>query len=286
MTENIWHLKIALNQNTCEGLDLVKFIDYSKDFDGIELDFDKIAEFLSKNNHLSDLLEILGTYSLEIESIFKLDDFILSSEHYFKRTAKKKLEKMINHCYQLESDLIIINPRFLEDPQEVESIERWKIMRKIHDRLKKIAKLAYKSDINLGLEFINSSNSIIQTLKDAKEAMENLEDLENLGYVIDVYHFASNQTDLNQLEDIKDVLFLVQLCDIDQEAKEDPQKEANPDRLFIGEGNYNLKNFINFTQKIGYRRTYSLEIDKENDINDLYLKTDQILNDFISENVS
>ena len=207
-------LKIALNQKTCENLDFFKFIKYSKGFYGVELDFNKLSHFYSKNMSLKDILELLENYNLEVVSIFQLEDFSLCSAMDYKTKILSKLNQMIEYLYKLESNLLIVNPSSIKGQNEADLIPKWKIIRRTQNRLEKISKIANETDVNIGFEFISSPESSISTLEEAKEVMKNLVDKENLGYILDLFHLTKSNVDLNQLYDIKSYIFLIQLCDV------------------------------------------------------------------------
>ena len=133
------------------------------------------------------------------------------------------------------------------------------------------AQKANNEDINIGFEFL--SDSSISTLNDAIEVLETFESQENLGYIIDLFHVKKSGSDYNQLKNIKDHIFLIQLSDLkyDKENITDISKSLI-ERVYPGEGNFELKDFIKFTQKIGYGKTYSLELSKEECSENLYKK--------------
>jgi sugar phosphate isomerase/epimerase len=263
---------LSLNQNTCKNLFLVDFIKYSKNFEGVELNFKSIQKHLSEDGNLKDILEVLEIFDTKLTSIFCLKDFSLSSEREFKTQVIPILNQMIKFCYKLEGDLIILNPSFLEPSQNIESIPQWRIFNRTTKRLEEISKKSENEDIKIGFEFITLPNSSIKTLFEAKEVLKPLESQENVGYIIDTFYFALSNSELNQLNDIKELLFLIQLSDLKYESSSDLTSLNESDRLFPGEGNFNLKNFIKFTKRIGYRKSYSIELKQRECSNNLYKK--------------
>lgn len=252
-------IRLALNQDSCV-LDLFEFINRASDFQAVELNQSKVEEVLNSID-LKDILEILETYSLKVASIYRLEDFSLCSNKKFNSEIISTLEKMLEYCYKLETNLIIVNPSIIDF-----EIPRWKLYRRTRKKLKEICKLAYEYDVKVGFEFLNLPNSSISSLKEAKELMKPLEHIENLGYVIDSFHFAKSQGDIENLYDIRKLIYLIQLSDLKfnslKSLRQLTSLEDN-DRLFPGKGDYNLRKFIDYLQRIGYHDFFSLELYKK-----------------------
>lgn len=252
-------IRLALNQDSCD-LDLFEFINRASDFQAVELNQLKIEESLISID-LKDILEILETYSLKVASIFRLEDFSLCSNKKFNSEIISTLEKMLEYCYKLETNLLIVNPSIIDL-----EIPRWKLYRRTRKKLKEICKLAYEYDVKVGLEFLNLPNSSIPSLKEAKELMKPLEYIENLGYVIDSFHFAKSQGDLEELYEVRKLIYLVQLSDLSFNSLKSQREITSLDddaRVFPGKGDYNLQKFISYLQRIGYYDYFSLELYKK-----------------------
>lgn len=264
-------IKLAINQNSCKNLSLLRFIKFSKDFNGVELNFKEIKKVGSENVKLKDILEALEIYNLKVYSIFSLKDFSLCSERDFKTKILSNLIQMFNFCYKLESNLIIVNPSKLEFSLESDVVPKWRVINRTRKRLEEILKKANNEDINIGFEFL--SDSSISTLSDAKEVLEPFESHEKLGYIIDLFHVVKSGSDHNQIKIIKDFIFLIQLCDLEYDKENITDISSSlVKRVFPGEGYYELKDFIKFSQKIGYLKRYSLELSKYECSEDLYKK--------------
>lgn len=245
---------IALNQNTCANLDLFKFIKFAKKFDGVEFDAEKIRKTLSKNYNLKDIFETLEIYDTKVESIYPLSDFSLCSERDFKTKVLNNFKQMIHYCDKLESGLIIATPSLIDFSTEATSIPKWRILNRTRKRLEDISKRAYREDINIAFEFLISDGSSISNLRDAKEVLKPLESLENLGYVVDTFYLAKFNRDFNEIKDIRTLISLIRLADFNENSGEDLE------RLFPGEGDFSFRVFYRFLEKLGYRKTFSIEL--------------------------
>lgn len=266
-------IKLALNQKSCKNLTLKEFIKFSKNFKGVELNFKKIKETITKNVNLKSILETLAIYDLKVSSIFRLKDFSLCSEREYKTKVLSNLKLMMNYCYKLETGLLIVNPSFLEAPDDLNPIPKWRVLNRTGKRLKQISKIAITNDINIGFEFL--SDSSISTLEDAIEIFKPLESQENLGYVIDSFHIAKSKSNYSQLSEIKQLLFLIQLGDLKHEnnnSTDDLTALKDVKRVFPGEGNFDIKKFLNFIQKLNYHKEYSIELAKSECKENLYKK--------------
>ena len=246
-------IRYSLNQNTCKKLSFDKFIPLSKDFNGIEFDFEFLKDLRDVGYSLKQLLENLETYDLQVTGIFHLKNFNLCSDGTFKRKIIPTLENMLKFSYELESNLIFLKPSSLEEFDNPQKIPMWRIIRRTKKNLKEISSIAEDYDVQLGLEFQYTRFSSIRTLPQAKKILQPLKYLENVGYIIDLFEFAKSQEKFSQLSDISSLIYLVQLCDLNFTSNQNH-------RLPLGMGEYPIRKFVNFLKKIGFRKTYSLEL--------------------------
>jgi len=252
--------KISLNQNTCKDLTLLDFIAQAKRFDGVELNFKKIKGALNRNSSLKEIMALLEVYDLEASSIFSLKDFSLCSERYYKIRILPVFNQMIEYCNKLECNLLIVSPSNLHKSSTRNEIPQWRVLNRTTRRLEALSKKAQKSDVKIGFEYSPSKSCSIANLNDAKEVLKPLESRENVGYVIDTFSLIKNDTDINTLSDIKELIWLVQLSDLKYESEEDLSGFVDKDRIFPGYGAFNWKEFVYLLQKFKYRGKYSLEL--------------------------
>ena len=130
------------------------------------------------------------------------------------------------------------------------AIPKWRILNRTTKRLEDLSRKAERSDIKIGFEFSSSRDCSIATLNDAKEVFKSLESRENVGYVIDTFSLIINDTDINQLNEIKEFIWIVQLSDISYETKDNIPNIVNADRIFPGDGAFNWKEFMYLLQSI------------------------------------
>lgn len=261
-------IKLALNQDSCE-LELLAFINFAQDFQAVELKYTKIKSSID-NLSLKDLLEILEAYGLKIASLFSLKNFSLCSNTTYENEIIPQLENMIEFCYRLETNLIVVKPSIIDY-----DIPKWKVFRRMREKLEEICKIAYKTDIYIGFEFIALPNSSIASFQEARELLKPLEHIENLGYVIDTFHFAKSQGNVKDLYDIRKSLYLVQLSDLRFKSlgnRRELLTLSDKNRLFPGRGDIDFERFINYLRKIGYNRFYSLELSSKDCSNNFYKK--------------
>ena len=260
-------IRLALNQNSCKNQKFFRFIKYAKDFKGVELNFNEIKKILSETIKLRNILEDLEIYNLKVESIFSIKDISLSSERDYKTKILSKLKQMFKFCEGLESNLIVVNPSKLEKYPNSNTIPKWRIINRTRKRLESMAKRADSEDIKIGLEFLSESS--ISTLDEAIDVLEPLESIENLGYIIDAFHIAKSESDYSRLKGINDLIFLIQLSDIKHESESSSDSFI---RVFPGEGDFEFREFLKFTKKIRYRGVYSIELAKEECLDNIYQK--------------
>ncbi|MFO8017280.1 MAG: TIM barrel protein [Promethearchaeia archaeon] len=251
---------LILNQNTCKNASFDDLIALAKDFDGLELNFEKLSDLESQGYSKKEILESLETYDLEVASIFKLKNFTLCSERTFKKEVIPKLEKMLKWCYKLGCYLILVEPSTLEGFENPHRIPKWRIIRRSKQKLEKICKIADDWDVKIGFEFEYSKMSSIRTISQSKKVLKPLAHIENLGYIIDVFEFAKSEGKISQLSDIISLIYLVQLCDLKYTSPKELIKTSNKGRLPPGKGDYPIKKFIKFLRKRDYQRPFSFEL--------------------------
>ena len=252
-------IRLALNQNSCSNLTTKEFIEYSTDFNGIELNYKEIKKSIAEKFNLKDIMETLESYKLKLCSIFELEDFSLCSQKDYKFKVLKDLNEILRFCYKLEADLLVVNPskKIPEDP----TIPKWRILNKTKERLEDIAKIADKEDVNVGFEF--TSEGSISNLNEAKSVMNLLTYNENVGYIIDTFYLAIAETDLEQIKSVKGSIFLIQLSDlkyVEEPSESDQKNLKKAERVFPGEGVFETKRFLKIAQAIGYKKEYSIEL--------------------------
>ena len=255
-------IRLALNQNSCSNLTTKEFIEYATDFNGVELNYKEIKKSIAEKFNLKDIMETFESYKLKLCSIFELEDFSLCSQKDYKFKVLKDLNEIFHFCYKLETDLIVVNPskKIPEDP----TIPKWRILNKTKERLEDIAKIADKQDINVGFEF--TSEGSISNLNEAKAVMNLLTYNENVGYIIDTFYLAIAETDFEQIESVKESIFLIKLSDLNyiEEYSESDQKNLKKAvRAFPGEGVFETKKFLKMSQAIGYKKEYSIELNEK-----------------------
>lgn len=261
---------ISLNQNTCKDLNLFDFLKSASKFSGVELNFKSIKENLSDNTKLKDILEVLSTFDLTVTSIFKLKDFNLCSDHNFSTKIIPKFKKMIDFCYKLESDLVIIQPSFFTESQASEIIPRRRTNSRTTKRLTELSKTVKDSDIKIGFEFLALQDSSVRSLQETKDILQPLESLENIGYVIDCFHFIKSEGDFNSLKDIKEYIYIVQLCNLRFTSIDDLDNSNDSERNLLDDGDFEIRKFLENLRKLRYRKNYSIEVSPTNCIKNLF----------------
>ncbi|MHA1150776.1 MAG: sugar phosphate isomerase/epimerase family protein [Promethearchaeota archaeon] len=245
-------IPLSLNQNSYKDLALFDFIKVSNEFHGVELNYDSIGKFTSNNGTLKDLKEELEIYNLKLTSIFSLEDFSLCSETSFKKKILPIFNKMIKFCYRLESNLLVVQPSFLKNSFENTQFLQLKIIKRTRKRLAQLGAIAFDEDILLGFEFIN--NSSVQHLSETIQIVKPLESKENIGCIVDLFWLFKSQEQYSDLIEIKNQIFLIQLCDIKIDAMDDPK------RLIPGKGEFKFNQFFNFLRRNRIKTDFSLEI--------------------------
>ncbi|MHA1724636.1 MAG: sugar phosphate isomerase/epimerase family protein [Promethearchaeota archaeon] len=228
----------------------------------VELNYSTLKNNIAPNFKLSDLLELLEIFKTKVISLYELKDFSLSSDNIFKTIVLPQLNDMMEACYKLECDMIIVNPSKI-DPKFSESpFSKEKIIQRTRKRLLTLSKLAWKQDIKIGFEMLGEENSSIRTLKEAHDVLNYLSSQENIGYILDLFHLHVSKSNLDSLlKDIKDRVYLIQLCDFEEISNSDAEDAKKILRIFPGQGNFDFKNFFHLLKKNDYSALFSIEAD-------------------------
>jgi len=258
-------MKVALNQSALETYPCEEFIRVAGEarFDGVELQQENVATHLSQGNYKT-LLEALESYQLKVAAINTLKDFNLCSDYDFNSRISPQLQFMCEIAYKLEANLLIAEPSFLREDANPNEVKEEKIIFRTQKRLKEIANLAGKQDIEVGVEFLGFPRSSIRTLAIATKIVNPLyEKLENVGNVIDTFHFTISNSHLNDIFGISR-LSLVRLSDLSYTPNEDLSLKKDQDRLPPGEGLFNFPHFFTILRTIKYTNFWSIKVFDDN----------------------
>ncbi|MEJ2249126.1 MAG: sugar phosphate isomerase/epimerase [Candidatus Lokiarchaeota archaeon] len=270
-------VKLVLNENSQKSLSVTEFLEYSQRFYGVELKFSKVKEFISNGKDLRDLEEIIENFNLKPMSIFRLNDFSLCPDSKYENIILPKLYLMLEYAYRLGCKLLIVNPSY-----EARDIPKWKIIRRTIKKLKEVSKIAYKEDIRIGFEYLSYPNSSIKNLEQAKSVLEPLQSIENLGYIIDTFHLAKSSEPFENLKEIKEFIYLIQISDLiykNEKSEKNRLEIPEKHRLIPGSGDFDFDHFLKVIKRMHYFKPFSLELSKEKNIENLYFKYTKMFKD-------
>lgn len=260
----IFRKSLAINQDSCCNFKTIKdFLINTRIFQGAEVNQEDLIKELRQKNKLKELFELLESYDRSLTSLFSLKNFSLCSDGEFKSEILSRFKEMMDVCYHLECELILMEPSFIDLEDYVDKPPQWRIFQRTTKRLLTLAKMAWKQDILIGLEFNSSGYSTIKNLENAREVLNPLRSQVNIGYIIDLFHFLKSESKKENLKEINDYIFLVQLCDFNLERDWIPTDLKEEDRNFPGQGNYNLKDFVSLLKKNRYNGKISVEAFKK-----------------------
>jgi len=224
----------------------------------VELDHQKIDDYLFEGGNLTDLLDLLEMYNTKPLGIFGLKDITLCSEREFKTKALRTFEKMMDYCYRVHCNYIMMTPSKMAI-DDLKAIPKWRRINKTIERLKFIIKHAYDQDIAIGLEFSSDSGSSIEQLEELIEIFRQLEDKENFSCIIDAFHLKKadiNISDLNN--ELVERIGLIQLSDTKEIRQNFKGGEKELKRAIPTETGCSFE-LISFFQRIFYKKPFSLE---------------------------
>jgi len=246
-------MKLAVNQATLMKTPMETFLRAitKAGFEGVELRRDQTFEYL-KDHTVKDLKELLDENNLQCISFNAVELFSLCSEDEFRRILNYT-ERLMKIGDQIDCDMIITVPSFLDDP----SISETKIVSQTVERLKILANLANNFSFRLGFEPLGFPNCSVRKVGFALKIIQS-QDLPEMGLVIDTFHYFVGENPLNNLDTIPiEKLWLIHIND----AIEKPFKEIQDShRVLPCQGFFNLETFIQKLKNIGYNGWISLEL--------------------------
>jgi 2-keto-myo-inositol isomerase len=124
------------------------------------------------------------------------------------------------------------------------------------DALAQAAALAATFDVRLALEFQKAS-PLCACLETAVALVAQADAL-NLGVCFDVFHYYTGPSKLEDLASVPPrYIAWVQLCDISGTPRE---VAGDSDRIFPGEGDFQLEPIVEYLGRLGYEGSVSLEV--------------------------
>ncbi|MBN1802237.1 MAG: sugar phosphate isomerase/epimerase [Candidatus Lokiarchaeota archaeon] len=265
-------LKLVLNQASCKEPSLEALIKHLKGFRSLELDTFEINSTNKNGVSLKTINELMHSFDLEVESVYGLEDFSLSSERFFKTKILPIFNQMMSQAYKLDAELLIVSPSLLDQEATQAGVPQWRILNRTKNRLKVLLKKAFENGLTVGLEFSSDQKSSFSNLKDLKELFETLEDKDNLGVVMNVFDLAQIGLDYAQLKELSEKLYLFRLSDSKLETLTNGNLFDRTNILVPGEGTFDYKEFFRNTRKLGYRRPFSVVSSELDCSRELYQK--------------
>lgn len=246
----------AINQATLMKTPMEDFLNAigAANFHGVELRRDETFEYL-KTHSVSELKALLEKNKLKVVSWNAIELFSLCPEDEFKSMVDYS-ERLMKIGNQIGCDLIIAVPSFIDKykgPKEQIlplTVERFQILRK----------LAQKYSFRMGFEPLGFPTCSVRKIEMALEILK-LAEADNLppsGLVIDTFHFFLGEHNADELTNIpKDRLWLAHFNDCIEKPLD---KLQDSDRVWPGEGFFDLKGFVKSLKKMNYTNYVSLEI--------------------------
>ena len=165
-------------------------------------------------------------------------------------------ERLMKIGNQIGCDLIIAVPSFLD----LSKFPKDKTMEKTIERFQILRALARKYTFRIGFEPLGFQNNSIRTLHLAMAVLEGAENdkLPKSGLIIDTFHyFLAGQKAAGLLTIPKDRLWLIHIDDCVQKPLD---KLQDADRVWLGEGYFDLKGVMASLKKMKYNGYISLEL--------------------------
>jgi len=224
-------------------------------FQGVELRRDETFAFL-KDHSVADLKKILDANKLKTVTFNAIELFSLCSEDAFKGMLDYT-EKLMKIGNQIGCDTIIAVPSFT-DHDCVFPKEKFDSM--TVSRLQILRKLAKKYNFRMGFEPLGPPTCSVRKVDHALKILKAAEEdgLPPSGLMIDTFHFFVGEQKPEDLKKIPlDKLWLIHFNDC---IKKPIAQLQDSDRVWPGEGFFDLKGFMAAAKSMKYDGFVSLEI--------------------------
>ncbi|MCT4544328.1 MAG: sugar phosphate isomerase/epimerase [Vallitalea sp.] len=215
-------------------------------FEGVELWWDKIKDYL-KENSVDDLKNLIKSTGLEIASICPF----LVSPFRNQLNCRDEFKKALKVADQIGCELIVICPDF----QPIE-YTREKALAMHADELKIYCEEAATHGIKLAMEPIGL-HTLLSGPKDAEALIKLAGNPDNLGYLMDTFHYAKSGITPEEVSGIDiEKLWIVHVND---SVKGMMNELEDKDRVYPTKGVLPLKAYMDALRKIGYKGFLSVE---------------------------
>ncbi|CAN5354810.1 hypothetical protein BH11PLA2_BH11PLA2_19800 [soil metagenome] len=221
----------------------------------IEVWLTKLEQHLESSN-IADTKALLESHGITPVAA-ALQGGLLLSQGEARRSAFDLLKQRLELCQQFGISVLVVVADFHE-PIDETTLGRSLVS------LSETARWAAGFGVNIALEF-QGTNSFCNNLDTALMIIEQVNE-PNLGVCLDAFHYfqgPSKPQDLKRLTTTN--LFHVQLCDVPGVPRE---LMTDADRVFPGEGDFDLTPIVEGLKVIEYRGAVSLEL-----MNPLYWKS-------------
>ncbi len=248
--------KLAINQATMMKTPMESFLQNigAAGFQGVELRRDETFEYL-KNHSVQELKKALDAAKLKVVTWNAIELFSLCDESAFKGMCDYT-ERLMKIGNQIGCDTIIAVPSFLDQSK----FPKDKTMEKTIERLQILRALAKKYTFRMGFEPLGFPNNSIRTIEQTMAVLEGAEkdNLPKSGLIIDTFHFfLAEQKATDLLKIPLDRLWLIHIDDCVQKPLD---KLQDGDRVWLGEGFFDLKGVMASLKKMKYTGYISLEL--------------------------
>ena len=252
-------MKAAINQATLMKAPMEEFLHTISEagFIGVELRRDETFAYLETHS-VSDLKELLTRYNLKVISWNAIELFSLCDEKEFQGMVEYS-ERLMKIGQEIGCDMIIAVPSFT-DKAEVPPEQYFS---RTVERFQALRSLAANYNFRMGFEPLGFPNCSVRKINLALKILIEAEKdgLPPSGLIIDTFHFFLGEHKCEDLGKIPlDRLWLIHFNDCVERALDTLQDH---DRVWIGDGFFDLLGFYNQLQKIGYDDFLSLELFNE-----------------------
>ena len=250
------NLKTCLNEATLMPYDIITNIKACGEvgFEGIEIWFNKLQDFLKKGGKIEELVNLLSTYNLKVAGCCgAVGGFMFLDPLEFNKKLVE-IEENLKILHKLECEMVVVCP---DVPPPRFTLKR--AIEVAGETLKVVASICEKYNIKIGLEPLGM-HPFVPDIKTALKILE-VASHEYVGLTLDTFHMYKSSVPIDDIRKLSPKqIAIVHIDDCEDLPKE---KLTDANRLFPGEGVIPLIEFLRAFKDIGYQGFLSVEIFRE-----------------------
>lgn len=242
--------RYSLNASTIRTTPLLDKIRITAEagYEGLELWFDELEEFLARGEQLERLTDAIQDSGLKIPTMIMLRDWWSASTAEYPTVLKRCLERIML-ASRLGADYVIACPHFEKPDYDLGA-----------QRYRELLEAGIESGAKPAVEFLGFVEDVTK-IEDALRIVEK-SDHPQATLVLDPFHVFRGGGSIDTIAKLKPEQ--IAISHFNDAVDTIPREEQiDPDRVLPGDGHLDLTHYCQLLKQIGYQSWISLELFRE-----------------------